>query len=64
MTTPTNNELIEHNVRMALGDLMLQTILLKAKIAEFEARDAAQAEAPEAPPPVKTKEVHVNGQQQ
>jgi hypothetical protein len=32
-----NQEFIEQNIRILLGDLLLQTIMLKARIAELEA---------------------------
>ena len=38
----TSQELIEQNVRMALGDLTLQLIVARARIAELEAAAPAK----------------------
>lgn len=32
----TQQELIDHNVRLTLGDLMVQIVILKARITELE----------------------------
>ena len=53
-------DFIEQNVRQTLGDLVLQTIMLRAKIAELEAVIAEPAEMP--PPKTAKKEDRVNGQ--
>jgi hypothetical protein len=46
----TQQQQIETNVRMALGDLQLQLIVANAKIAELE--QALAAKEPEVPPEV------------
>jgi hypothetical protein len=54
-------DFIEQNVRRTLGDLLLQNIMLMARIAELEAA-AADAAEPMPPPKTARKEDHVNGQ--
>jgi hypothetical protein len=41
----TQQEMIEQNVRLALGDLTLQLIVLKARIAELEQQPPEPTEA-------------------
>jgi hypothetical protein len=56
-----SQDFIEQNVRMLLGDMMLQTIMLKARIAELEA--ALDDDGSIKPPPkAAKKEDRVNGQ--
>jgi len=55
-----NQDFINQNICMTLGDLVLQTIMLKARIAELEAAAADAAEMP--PPKTAKREDHVNGQ--
>ena len=48
----TPQEFVDNNVRLTLGDLMLQIILLKARVAELESA-AAAVEPPPAEPVAK-----------
>ena len=45
MTQQTQQELIEQNVRMLLGDLQLQLIVARARIAELEQGSVPDPEA-------------------
>ena len=57
----TRQELIEQGLRMTIGDLTVQTILMRAEIAELQQivgayQAAARAEQPQQSPPP-----HTNG---
>jgi hypothetical protein len=45
----TQQELLDQNVRLTIGDLTVQTIVFKLRIAELEAQ-LAQMQPPEPPP--------------
>jgi len=56
-----NQDFVNQNICMTLGDLVLQTIMLKARVAELEAA-AADAAEPMPPPKTAKREDRVNGQ--
>ena len=57
----TQQEAIEQNVRLTLGDLTLQLIIARAKIAELESEVDAKQDAPVKANGVDRAEERVNG---
>ena len=56
----TQQEAIEQNVRLALGDLTLQLIIARARIAELESGIEPKEDAPVKANGVDRAEEHVN----